>query len=266
MLSDEILLKRAGNFTASENHKLMAGWNVVAPDKDFQGFNSIYRVIRLAKKKPLVGDIKHLVDDVKVTVKLISDTWAVVQYEKPSKGLVTYAEEKAIEELFEPDPSLSFSTQHTRNGEERELTCMELLADETDLNFIHTGDNQIHIHTDNAGCTPDGIVLDELDLVKTGAEVKCKTALEHARNLLIKDGAELKEKAFDHYVQVQTAMLVTGALYWYFGNYNPFAKDIKLSFKYIIVDRDDSFIKILQSRIDTAKTIKQAFLSKLKKI
>ena len=262
MLSEQLLIDRAGNFTASENHKLMAGWEKEKPDNHFEEFNEIYRAIRKLKKKPLVGDVKFLVT-CNVTGKLIGDTWAYIQSEKPSQGLVTYAEEKAIESLFNVDESLFFSTVHTRNGEERELKCMELLADETGIDFIHTGDDQIHIHANDIGCTPDGIALDELDLVSVGAEVKCKSALFHSRNLLINNSEDLKNEAFEHFVQVQTSMLVTGAKQWYFANYNPFGKTPQLQFKYIIINRDDKFIKILKERIEIAKKIKSEFIKKI---
>jgi hypothetical protein len=77
--------------------------------------------------------------------------------------------------------------------------------------------------------------------------------------MLIKDNADLMRDAFDHFVQVQTAMLVTGVDKWYFANNNPFAKDEKLAFGYIIITRDNDFIKILSARIETAKKIKADF-------
>ena len=262
MLSEETLINRAGNFTASQNFRLMAGWDAPQLNRDFDGFNEMYAVMSGLDKKPLISEMKGFVD-MKVTGKLINDTWAIILSEKPSAGLITYAQEKAIEELFDPDPSLNFSTVHTRNGEERELTCMELLSDETELNFVRTGDNQSHIHIDQVGCTPDGVVLDELDLVVTGAEVKCKSPLEHARNLLINNNEDMKKNAFDHYVQIQTSMLVTGTDYWYFANYNPFAKESRFKFKYIIIERDNEFIAVLEKRIAIAKEIKQKFLEML---
>lgn len=265
MLSEELLLERAGNFTASENHRLMAGWETPEPDRDFTEFDAIYQVI-----KPLfdAGERKFLVGDLsgkfkfKLTGELLNKTLAVIKSEIPPTGLVTYAEEKAMETLFDFDPSLNFSTAHTTNGEERELDCMIRLYEKTGLNFVHTGDDQIHIHSNEVGCTPDGVVFDDLDLLLTGAEVKCKSPLVHARNLLINNNHDLKEAAFDHFVQVQTAMLVTGADHWYFANYNPYAKRTDMQFKHIIAYRDNDFIRILSKRIALAKKIKAEFLSK----
>lgn len=267
MLSEEMLLARAGNFTASENHRLMAGWDEPEQDRSFAGFEEAYKVMKplyeTGERKFLVRDMDDLIDfSVEVNGELIKKTLAVIKSEIPPTGLVTYAEEKAMETLFDFDPSLNFSTAHTRNGEERELECMEKLSEATGLAFLHTGDDQVHIHANEVGCTPDGVIFDELDLVQTGAEVKCKSPLIHAKNLLINTNQDLMDGAFDHFVQIQTAMSVTGTDYWYFANYNPYAKRKDMQFKHIIIYRDDAFIKILKKRIEIAKKIKADFLSK----
>ncbi len=266
MLSEQMLIARAGNFTASENHRLMCGWDNPVVNRSYPEFDAMHRVMKgIIDKdcsKPLVRDIQDLVD-FKVTGELINKSWAYIQSQKIPEGLITYAEEKAMETLFEPDPSLSFRTVHTKNGEDREVECMQILSERTGLQFINTGDNQTHIHANEIGCTPDGIVLDELDLVKTGAEVKCKSPLVHAKNLLINNNDDLKEMAFDHFVQIQTAMLVTSTDYWHFANYNPFAKSDDLMFKFIVINRDNEFIKKLCQRIEIAKNIKSNFLEKI---
>lgn len=259
MLSDNIIEQRGGNFTASENHRLMAGWDKPAPEI---GDVNIYSAIREMGRKPLVGELKEKLD-CEVTGALINQAWAAIQYEKPPQGLITYAEEKAIEAFFSRDPSLNFSTVHTINGEEREAECMELLAEKTGLKFINTGDEQIHIHVDGVGATPDGIVINDLDLVETGAEVKCKSPLEHSKNMLIRNNDDLKNEAFEHFAQIQTCMLVTGAKHWYFANFNPYAKHEALKFGFIIIERDDDFIKVMKKRIEMAKSIKEKFLKRL---
>ena len=266
MLSEKLLMDRTGNFTASSNFRLMSGWNKPRPDTDFEGFEVLYSLMRNREKKPLIGDFKDESFDFKLTGILITKVWTYLQWLKPSTGLISYAEEKACESLFDYDPSLNFSTVHTRNGDEREIACMELLIEQTGLNFINIGDDQTHIHTNEIGCTPDGIVLDDFDMVLTGAEVKCKTPLEHSKLLLLNNGEDLKSEAFDHFVQVQTQMLVTGADHWYFSTYNPFGKKQAFRFKYIIISRDSDFIKILQKRIDKAKVIKNNYLEKINKM
>lgn len=269
MLSPEMILARNGNFTASENHRLMAGWKDPVPDRDFPEFAQMYPVMKKlwdeeGKREFLVGDLKPTLGAI-VTGKTIAAVRAVLRYDEPPTGLVTYAEEKAMEELCDPDPSLNFSTIHTRNGEERELQCMQFLADETGLEFVHTGDNQVHIHNDGVGCTPDGVVYDEIDLVTTGAEVKCKSPLEHGRLLLVNNNDDLKNDHFDHYVQVQTQMLVTGADHWYFASFNPFGRKPQYKFKWVKIERDPDFIKILSARLELAKSIKAQFLANIEK-
>ena len=264
MLSEQILIDRAGNFSSSENHKLMAGWDNAPLDRNFDSFsdlfNPLYSMVINGKPKPLVSAMNEMLG-YKVTGNDINQTWQIIKSEQPTQGLMTYAEEKAAEELSTPDPSLVWSTVHTRNGEEREEECMRLLAKATGLNFVQTGENQAHIHANGVGCTPDGIVLDDIDLTKTGGEAKCKSIAIHLKNLLINNNEDLKESAFDHFVQIQTAMLVTGAEYWYFANYNPHAIE-PLRFKHVKITRDNEFLKILQSRIDLAKRVKAEYLKK----
>jgi len=264
MLSEQLLLDRSGNFTASENHRLMAGWWKSKPEPltelELPILEAIKPLYGQGERKFLVGDLKPKYPY--VSGAMISRVLDTIKSQETPQGLVTYAEEKALEELSTPDPSTNIGTVHTRNGEKREPECMALLAKRTGLVFSNIGDDQAHIHANGIGCTPDGIVLDGLDLVETGAEAKCKSILEHGRLLLINNNDDLKEQAFDHFVQIQTQMLVTGANYWYFAIFNPFFKDEALQFKHIIIDRDDDFIEILQGRIDSAKAIKADFLKK----
>jgi hypothetical protein len=267
MLSDSIIQDRAGNFTASEAHRLMAGWDAQKPKVDIALFpNGLFddmaELMAEATTKPLVRDFTAY--GCKVTREMINQVWAWLKHYEPPAGLVTYAEEKAIESLFDQDPSLNWSTVHTRNGEEREPECMEMLADATGIDFAHTGDDQIHLSVGDVGCTPDGIVFDDFDLVHTGAEAKCKSAAAHAKNILIDTAEQMKAEAFDHYCQIQTQMMVTGADHWYFANYNPFAKQKWMRFKYIILGRDDAFIKIIKQRLDVARQIKAEYLGKFK--
>lgn len=267
MLSEQLTQSRAGNFTASENHRLMAGWNAPKPDTNFPEFDALYPIVKTMMDngdKLLVGDVSNKAG-FKVSGATLNATKAAIQNETPPTGLITYAQEKAVETLFDSDPSLGFSTPHTRNGEEREIGCMELLSQKTGLDFIHTGDDQVHFCADGVGCTPDGIALDDLDMVLTGAEVKCKSPLVHAKNLLINNNQDLIESAFDHFTQIQTSMLVTDVNHWYFANYNPFAKTDELRFKFIIVERDDKFIAVLKQRIELAKKIQAEFLAELTK-
>ena len=270
MLSEEMQIARIGNFTASENHRLMAGWEKPKPKSidDEPDLVSIYNFIKPqyleGERNFLVGDVKEHVDG--VTGDKIKEVKRILAGEEPPTGLVTYAHEKAEEELYHLDPSLgNWSTVHTRNGEERETDCIELVQDELGVFFHCVGDDQAHIHNNGVGVTPDGVKNDELGLVEWGVEAKCKSQYEHTNLLLISSGEELKKEEFHHFVQCQTGMLVTNAKRWLFAAYNPFGKDANIQLNYFFVERDDDFISILSERIALAKKIKADRLNSLAK-
>src|SRR5690606_1165906 len=263
MLSEDILIERAGNFTASENHKLMAGWDKPKPKEPT--LICLADEFKKMESKPLVGAVKSQFE-VDVTGADVNELWQWVRWHDTPQGLITYGQEKALETLFDFDPSLYFETAHTRNGNEREIDAVIRLEKAINLKFDNTGKKQIHIHNNEVGCTPDGVVLNSDFSIKTGCEVKCKSPLVHAKNLLINNNDDLKNEAFEHYVQIQTQMLVTDTDHWYFANYNPYAKEKSLQFKHIIVERDNEFIDILAKRIETAKKIKAEFLERFNDI
>lgn len=262
----ELALERAGNFTASENHRLMAGWDTPEADRDFEGFESMYPVMKLdyddGCRKFLVRDYKDLVT-VKVSTEMISKTLAVIKGEAPPTGLVSYAQEKAVEEISEPDPSLYFETAHTENGNARELDAVAIFQQKTGITLHHTGENQIHIQSDGVGCTPDGVIIGAADMVDGGCEIKCKSPKHHAALLEVTDNESLKAAAFDHYVQIQTSIFVTGSDSWYFAIYNPYFKDDRDKFRLSVINRDFAVINVLKKRIEIAKQIKADYLEKL---
>jgi len=268
MLSEEMQIARIGNFTASENHRLMAGWEK-PPAKSIDDEPDLLELYEFIKPSYVDGERNFLVGDVKpyvegVTGDAIKEVKRILAGEEPPQGLVTYAHEKAEEELYNLDPSLgNWSTVHTRNGEERELECIELVMDELDVVFDCIGDDQAHIQNDNVGVTPDGVKNDELGLVEWGVEAKCKSPHEHTNLLLISNNDDLKKDAFEHFVQCQTGMLVTNAKRWLFVAYNPFGKKAEIKMNYFFVERDNEFISILNDRINLAKKIKEKRLNEL---
>ena len=261
MLSESIMKDRAGNFTASGNHRLMAGWDKPEPLEPY--LIDVLDIIKGFDSKPLVGQLSDVLG-YKVSGAQINDAWNYIQFFKTPEGLITYAKEKACESLFDYDPSLDFSTVHTRNGDERELECVNILAEKTGHEFVNIGDNQAHIFSDEVGATPDGIVLNEMGLARTGCEVKCKSPLEHTKLLLLNDNADVLRETPEFYCQMQTQMLVTGTDHWYFAVFNPYAFEEYIRFKYIIIYRDDIYIKAMQKRLEVAKKIKAEYLVELK--
>ena len=260
MLSDEIKQSRYGNITASKASAIMTGWDAPEPSRDYS--IGIHAWISKHERKPSVGELKEVLDE-DVSMKLIEPAWKAYQYDKPSQGLITYAEELACDELFYPDPSLDFQTQSMINGNEREVDAVNLLIEATGLEFVNTGEDQIHITSNGVGATADGLVKDELDLIETGCEVKCRMAIHHARQLVVKDNASLIEHDFDRYCQIQVGCLVTEADHWYSVNYNPFGKEPELCFNYCVIQRDDAFLEVFKRRVELTYKYKAAFLNML---
>jgi len=263
-LSDEILNQRRGSITASAAHRIMAGWDTPPPtDYDTGVYEWLSK--NQPEKRPLVSEIEESMG-VKITGKL-NKAWDAYKFDKPPQGLITYAEELACEELFDPDPNAwnGEGSDAIKNGNEWELAAMEWLAEVTGVDFVKTGDDQIHLSDDGIGVTPDGIAYDELDLITTGGEAKCRSAIHHARQLAIKDNATLIELDFDRYCQVQVGMLVAEVDHWYSVNYNPLGKYKSVQFGYCIIRRDDAFLEIFKQRAAVVFEIKEAFINRLVK-
>jgi len=261
MLTPELIEARRGNITASKAHAMMAGWDKPRPVDIFPA--AIYEWIAEAKRKPLVKEIKDVLE-CDVSGASINAAWAAYQFDKPSQGLLTYAEELACDELFEADPLVwDGSTVHMDIGNEREIEAMEKLIEATGLPFDKIGDDQIHVSVDGIGATPDGIVYDDLDLIVTGAEVKCRSPLHHARQLLITDNASLREHDPERYCQIQVQMYVTGADEWYSACFNPCARNVTHRFHYCIIKRDAAFLDVFAKRAQQVFEHKATFLAML---
>jgi len=259
MLSEELTIKRKGLFTASENHKLMAGWDIPEPSRDVESFDELYPIMREmydnGERSFLVGKMKKLTD-AKVSGEIINAVKAVITYEKPSTGLVSYAEQKAAEPYQVRSESNNFSTPHTVNGNEREDECVSRLEEKLGIEIHRKGDDQVHIVSGNIGATPDGIIFNELDLVESGIEAKCKSLEVHAQLLLINNNIDLLDYSLEHYAQVQTGMHVTDCDHWHFAIYNPDWICDEMQFKSIVIDRDDRFIDALLKRAEIAAEIR----------
>lgn len=265
MLSSEMLTARAGNFTASQNYRLMTGWDATPPKVDFEHADKVIRAVKsllIAEQKPLVGAVSELAG-FKVSGDQVNQVKALIKYAEPSQGLVTYAQEKALETLFTPDPLENFSTAATRIGEEREVECIELLSDRLGVEFCNIGEEQIHLSVDDLGATPDGIVYNEFDLIETGAEVKCKTIKHHAEMLLVRNQEQLRRDHLDYYTQTQTQIEVTGASVWHFACYNPHGIRPEHRLHHLEIAKDAEFLGVMRERLEVARGIKQEFINQI---
>lgn len=259
MLSPEIIEQRRGKINASASHRMMAGWDAPKPSEPFMP--ELYDHLAELSKKPLVGQLKAIGFD--VSGKEIDAAYKACQYDKPSTGLITYAEELACDELFEHDPMTDVSTKAMDAGNEREPDAVDAFFERTGIQLYKTGEDQIHLSANGFGATPDGIVYDDIDLIESGAEIKSRTPLHHARQLLINDNASLIEHDFDRYCQIQVACIVSGAAHWYSISYNPYAINDAHKLHYCVIKRDDKFIAILNKRAELVYEHKALFLKKL---
>lgn len=260
MLTPELIEQRRGSITASAVHRMMAGWDTPKPTDAFE--TELYDWMARHDKKPLVGDVKGVLGCT-VNGEEIKAAWKAYQFDKPSQGLITYAEELASDELFEHDPMTDVQTKAMEYGNEREPEAALKLIERTGLAFVKTGDDQMHIAVDGIGCTPDGIVYDDLDLIVAGAEIKCRTPHKHTQQLFIVDNKTLIEHDFDRYCQMQVSMHVCECDEWYSVSYNPFANHELDGFHYSIIKRDDAFLKVFMKRAEIVFERKAAYIEKI---
>jgi len=92
----------------------------------------------------------------------------------------------------------------------------------------------------NTSASPDGLLRGENAIL----EIKCPTAVTHARNLMA-DGMDKR-----YLFQVAWQMACTESTHGYFASYHPdFPTDLRL--KYVRVERDDDLI------LDISKAVRQ---------
>jgi len=259
MLSEQTRTARLRNVTASGAHRVMGDWNKKPPSPDgIPAFDQMEPVLRKiheeGKSIPTATALRPLLSDPpKALAEPLKEAWKVITYNPNpiTQGMDTYAQELVDGEFFHYDEDYAFTGNYaTRAGEEREPECMRILGEKVEKQFVWTGDNQQHIDNgEGVGCTPDGVLLGDNELVYTGGEAKCKSPSEHRYLYAVTDNDTLKKLEFNIFCQVQCSMYVLGCTYWFFAIYQPKAKDDRLKFKYTVIERDSGFIRIMESRI-----------------
>jgi len=265
-LPDNIIQQRRGSVTGSAVHCIMTGWEKKRPDCR----QDIYNIIDASDgKKLLVGDAKSLLDDDSVTGKDIAAAMEAWKFDQPNPGLITYAEKLACEELYSTEEIRGYSGEGNKaieNGNAREPECMRLLSEASGYVFSKTGDDQIHINRDGMGITPDGVALNEMELIEAGGEAKCRGPLEHTRQLFIVDNQSLLKLDFDRYCQIQLGIVLCELDEWHTGNYNPEAEYEWMRFHHVVIKRDHAFIAVMMDRIATVKKHKAIFMRRIMKL
>jgi len=185
------------------------------------------------------------------------------------QGAITYAEEKAREEMviFEYDGYVSPAMWH---GKETEHLAIAAFSAATGLivakcKVSPDKDNQEFILAADgvSGCTPDGLIESE----NSGVESKCPDSATHLEYFKIVDTESLKKIEPAYYWQVQDSMRITGATHWYFVSFdNRFVGDYEhLQLHWCVINRNDDDISFYKKRLKMAVEHKNDYLVRFKK-
>jgi hypothetical protein len=175
---------------------------------------------------------------------------------------LTYIYERAAEEMT-GHPITSRDSAATEWGIEHEPDAREYY----EIAFkcqVEKQDPIVAWFTDQAGCTPDGIVT-PINHMSKGVEIKCPyNSANHLRHMSIRDAATFKEVSKEYYWQVQMCMLITKLSKWDFISYDPrFTGRLRM---YVCeIKQEVSDMERLQETIMQAVEIKNNIIKKLKK-
>ena len=174
----------------------------------------------------------------KITASKLSDLMKKTKY-----GESTYKTrlrmELAIERITGKSASSVVMNQAMHDGIEREPDARTLFEAVTGKEVALCGSFD-HPEIVNTSASPDGLLRGENAIL----EIKCPTAVTHARNLMA-DGMDKR-----YLYQVAWQMACTESTHGYFASYHPdFPTDLRL--KYVRVERDDDLI------LDISKAVRQ---------
>ena len=185
--------------------------------------------------------------------------------DKIPEGLITYAEECAVEHMTQNLIREEFDTKYTIHGHEKEVPTMMAFMEETGIEAYNFGDDQEFITPnrtlyvegygevnlgDHVGCTPDGLIG-----LKGGVEGKARSSKEHFKRL---KSIFTQEDLLTHdkyvYWQIMFSLWVTGRQSWYLVMFDDrFTEDFKhLRMRIVRVDRNEDHISKLEERVKLA--------------
>lgn len=181
--------------------------------------------------------------------------------ESIGESFYTLCKRVANERFFGIDTSWNVESWDMKRGIETEPEAFELLASLMRTGKVIQGERHIletcafFPYNDNAGASPDGIVLDS-DII---AEIKCPRP-EKVFELIKQNSINAIDKK--HYAQMQMQMLCTNSnrcVYFVYCIYKE-----KPVYHWIIVDRDESLIEKIKTRIELGESEVQKELEQLK--
>ena len=164
--------------------------------------------------------------------------------------------QNAVEEYIEEH---SFSNAATRWGTLWEDTARNRYADAMGFEVMQVGFVPYKKFPKLMGVSPDGLIRQE----KGGLEIKCPYTLEkHMQHLMYEKPQDLKDDEEDYYWQCYANMLVTECDFWDFVSFNPYISK-SLQLKVLRIQRDESEIELLKTRIDLAVKYMKEKMEKL---
>lgn len=177
-----------------------------------------------------------------------SEAWKLLKGEKGElfgKGALTYIEEKAIElctEIYE-QPKLD-NLDNFLHGKRYEYPAYEFYVKHTrDTSMRYLGvENPIFLtYGKDAGGSPDCIKGNGIKVL-SGLEIKCpKSPKVHWQYHQLKDGWDLKDRVFAHYVQCQVLMMATESPVWNWISFDERYKEVRKRGKLIEVKAEKKF-------------------------
>lgn len=174
--------------------------------------------------------------------------------ECPGDKFYTYCKELAFERVFGIDESWNLETRDIKRGRELEPEAFEVLKQLLAKRFIKLEECTFFPIGDNAGATPDGIVLGR----PMCAEIKCPRP-DKVFSLILSNNIDSIPD--DHYKQMQFEMLATKSEVCFYFVYCIFKG--KSHYHLMEVPRDESMIELIKSRIEIGEKEVQKYVEQL---
>ena len=218
----EWLMARAGRITASRAAEFSMGMNL-AP------FPSDAVIVKNGKVNQCVYNGSVFEDTVKTNVvNAVRESLPGVYPDMRNTYMSELIAQVCTGEIKEQAKFKQAEWGHENEDIARSILAFRLGVEIDEVGFIYKDEGK------RAGISPDGIIKE----LSAGCEIKCPFDSRHHIDFL------LAEKIKPEYIeQCQFSMWVTGFDKWYFASYDPRIRAAEHRLKYVIVERDESFMK-----------------------
>lgn len=254
------LQKRNAKFTVSEYHRLTAGISETVEDAAKRIAASMSKEDLQSKAKEL--QVLAIGTKYDIALRLVDEGYVVYGSKSFSTGAETYVTEKVIEQLTGEPAKPFFENDAMRHGKEWEETAAKEFERKTGIKVNNIGSDQVFIDhksdqlnpllpeliIEHVGMTPDGLIGND-----AGLETKCPDSKTHFKYLQeLQKPEHLKEVYPEAYWQVQGSMYLTGRSCWYFVSFDPRFKNEKLRILILKINRNQTDIEGLETRLKQA--------------